>query len=90
MPLPANSLRAKRSRAGSPTLTADGHDYKIAFIEELQSGELLWRPFELPALNDLRVGILVATHRVLPHVTQNFVGRMARRLSQLEATAAAL
>ncbi|WP_213955801.1 LysR family transcriptional regulator [Variovorax sp. dw_954] len=63
---------------------------KIAFIEELKRGELLWRPFELPALNDLQVGILVPTQRVLPHVTQNFVGRMARRLSQLEATAAAL
>ncbi|MEJ8853177.1 LysR family transcriptional regulator [Variovorax robiniae] len=63
---------------------------KIAFIEELKRGELLWRPFELPALNELQVGILVPTQRVLPHVTQNFVGRMARRLMQLEATAAAL
>jgi len=44
----------------------------------------------LPALNDLQVGILVPTQRVLPHVTQNFVGRMARRLMQLEATAASL
>jgi DNA-binding transcriptional LysR family regulator len=63
---------------------------KIAFIEELKRGELLWRPFELPALNELRVGIIVPTARVLPHVTQNFVGRMARRLSQLEAVAATL
>ncbi len=63
---------------------------KIAFIEELKRGDLLWRPFELPVLNDLQVGILVPSQRVLPHVTQNFVGRMARRLAQLEATAAAL
>ena len=63
---------------------------KIAFIEELRHGDLLWRPFELPALNKLQVGILVPTQRVLPHVTQNFVGRMARRLTQLEIAAAAL
>jgi DNA-binding transcriptional LysR family regulator len=63
---------------------------KIAFIEELRRGDLLWRPFELPVLNQLQVGILVPSQRVLPHVTQNFVGRMARRLTQLEIAAAAL
>jgi DNA-binding transcriptional LysR family regulator len=63
---------------------------KIAFVEELRRGELLWRPFALPALNQLQVGIVVPTQRALPHVTQNFVGRMARRLTQLEIAAAAL
>lgn len=63
---------------------------KIAFIEELRRGELLWRPFALPALNQMQVGIMVPSQRALPHVTQNFVGRMARRLTQLELTAAAL
>ena len=63
---------------------------KIAFIEELRNGDLLWRPFELPALSRLQVGILVPTQRVLPNVTQNFVARMARRLTQLEIAAAAL
>jgi DNA-binding transcriptional LysR family regulator len=63
---------------------------KIAFVEELQRGELLWRPFALPALNQLQVGIVVPTQRALPHVTQNFVGRMARQLAQLEIAAAAL
>ena len=63
---------------------------KIAFVEELKRGELLWRPFALPALDQLQVGIVVPTQRALPHVTQNFVGRMARRLTQLEMAAAAL
>ena len=63
---------------------------KIAFIEELKRGDLLWRPFALPALNQMQVGIVVPTQRILPHVTQNFVGRMARRLAQLESVAAAL
>jgi DNA-binding transcriptional LysR family regulator len=63
---------------------------KIAFVEELKRGGLLWRPFALPALNALQMGIVVPTQRALSHVTQSFVGRMARRLTQLELTAAAL
>ncbi|WP_445286462.1 LysR family transcriptional regulator [Variovorax atrisoli] len=63
---------------------------KIAFIEDLKRGDLIWRPFELPALDQLQVGIVVPSQRVLPHVTQNFVGRVARRLAQLEVAAAAV
>jgi DNA-binding transcriptional LysR family regulator len=63
---------------------------KIAFIDELTRGEVVWRPFDLPELNQLQVGIVVPSHRVLPHVTQNFIGRMARRLKQMEMSAAAL
>lgn len=62
---------------------------KIALIEELRRGELVWKPFELPALNRLQVGIVVPNQRTLPQITQNFVGRLARRLTQLEQAAAA-
>jgi DNA-binding transcriptional LysR family regulator len=63
---------------------------KIAFMEELARGELVWRPFDLPALNGIQVGILVPTQRALQHVTQNFLARLTRRLKQLETTAAVL
>lgn len=63
---------------------------KIAFIEELQRGDVVWRPFDIPEINALKVGILVPSHRALPHVTQTFVARMARQLKQLEAVAATL
>lgn len=63
---------------------------KIAFIDELTRGELIWRPFELPALNGIQVGILVPTQRALQHVTQSFLARMSKRLKQVEASAAAL
>jgi DNA-binding transcriptional LysR family regulator len=63
---------------------------KIAFIDELTSGELVWRPFDVPALNDIQVGIMVPSNRTLPHVTQNFLARLTKRLKQLEATAAVL
>lgn len=63
---------------------------KIAFIDELSRGELVWRPFDLPALNRIQVGILVPTQRALQHVTQDFLARLTRRLKQLEVAAAAL
>ncbi len=63
---------------------------KIAFIDELARGDLVWRPFELPALRELKVGILVPSHRALPAVMLNFIGRMARRLKQVEIAAAAV
>jgi DNA-binding transcriptional LysR family regulator len=63
---------------------------KIAFIDELARGDLAWRPFELPALRELKVGILVPSHRALPAVMLNFIGRMARRLKQVEIAAAAV
>jgi DNA-binding transcriptional LysR family regulator len=63
---------------------------KIAFIEELQRGDIVWRPFDIPEINALKVGILVPSHRALPHVTQTFVARLVRQLKQLEAVAATL
>ncbi len=63
---------------------------KIAFIDELTRGEVVWRPFDLPALRELKVGIVVPAHRELPSVTLNFIGRMARRLKQMEIAAAAV
>lgn len=63
---------------------------KIAFIEELTRGELVWRPFELPALDNIQVGVIVPTQRALQNVSQNFLARLSKRLKQLEATAAAL
>lgn len=63
---------------------------KIAFIDELARGDLVWRPFELPALRELKVGILVPSHRALSGVMLNFIGRMARRLKQVEVAASAV
>jgi len=63
---------------------------KIGFIEELQRGDVVWRPFDMPELSDMKVGILVPSHRALPHVTQAFVARIERRLRQLESIAATL
>lgn len=60
---------------------------KVAFVEELSRGEVVWRPFDLPALRTLTIGIMVPGQRALPAVTSNFVDRLTRRLKQLEIAA---
>lgn len=60
---------------------------KIGFIDELARGEVVWRPLANPAINQIKVGVVVPTHRTLPHVTLQFVERITRRLKQLELNA---
>ena len=61
---------------------------KIAFIDELTRGEIVWRPFSLPELRDIKVAIIVPAQRELPSIMQNFVGRLARSLKRVELAAA--
>lgn len=61
---------------------------KIAFMDELARGEVVWRPLANPAINAIRVGIIIPTHRTLPNVTLQFLERITRRLKQLEVAAA--
>lgn len=63
---------------------------KIGFMQEIARGDIVWRPFELQALNALQIGLIVSSQRSLPHTAQNFAGRLARRLAELEKQAAAL
>ena len=63
---------------------------KIAFVDELSRGELVWRPFDLPSMNNIRVGILVSAQRPLPQVAQNFLARMIKKLKLLEVATAPL
>ncbi len=63
---------------------------KIAFMDELARGEVVWRPLANPAINAIKVGIVIPTHRTLSHVTLQFVERISKRLKQLELSAAML
>lgn len=60
---------------------------KIGFIDELDRGEVVWRPLANKAVNAIEVGILIPSHRSLSHVTRQFLERITRRLKQLEAVA---
>ena len=60
---------------------------KIGFIDELERGEVVWRPLANKAINTIGVGILIPSHRSLSHVTGQFLERITRRLKQLELAA---
>lgn len=60
---------------------------KLAFLDELERGDLVWRPFANPVINAIEVGVLVRTRQGLSHVAAEFVDRIARRLKQIEAAA---
>lgn len=60
---------------------------KLAFLQEIARGEIVWRPFADPAISALQAGVIVPAQRVLPHVTQAFLERIVRRFRQIEATA---
>ena len=62
---------------------------KIGFMNELAKGEVVWRPLANAKVNKIEVGILTPAHRLLPHVTQQFVERISLRLKQMELVAAA-
>jgi DNA-binding transcriptional LysR family regulator len=57
---------------------------KIAVMDELAAGTLVWRPLANPVINKIEVGILIPSHRVLSHVTLQFVERITKRFKQLE------
>lgn len=61
---------------------------KISFLPDLRRGDLVWRPLAVPELEQLQIGIVVPSQRVLPNVTRNFIDRLTRQLKQLEAAAA--
>jgi DNA-binding transcriptional LysR family regulator len=58
---------------------------KIGFMDEIDRGEVVWRPLANKAINAIEVGILMPSHRNLSHVTRQFLDRITRRLKQLEA-----
>ncbi|MCY0857901.1 LysR family transcriptional regulator substrate-binding protein [Cupriavidus sp. D39] len=57
---------------------------KLAFIDEIASGEVVWRPFDEPNINALTVGIITPCQRVLSNVTLEFVKGIVHRLKQVE------
>lgn len=57
---------------------------KIAFLEDIARGDVVWRPLDMPDINEIQVGIVIPNQRALSHVTLAFVERLTRRLKQAE------
>jgi len=62
---------------------------KIGFMDELDRGEVVWRPLANEAVNAIEVGIVIPSHRSLSHVTRQFLERITRRLKQMAVAASA-
>jgi DNA-binding transcriptional LysR family regulator len=60
---------------------------RIGFVNEIERGEVVWRPLSNRAINAIEVGVMVPSHRTLSHVTRQFLERITRRLKQLELAA---
>jgi DNA-binding transcriptional LysR family regulator len=57
---------------------------KLAFLDELARGEVVWRPLDDESVNALTVGVIAPNQRALPHVTVEFIDRIVRRLKHVE------
>jgi DNA-binding transcriptional LysR family regulator len=57
---------------------------KLGFMQEIADGEAVWRPLDDPAINKLRVGVLVGKGRELPYVVRAFQARLLKKLADLE------
>jgi DNA-binding transcriptional LysR family regulator len=55
---------------------------RLGFLDEIERGELAWRPFESPAINALRIGLLLAEGRAptapASQLTRRLIGELAR------------
>lgn len=63
---------------------------RLAFLDEIARGEIVWRPFAESPINELKAGVIVPAHRALPHMTGVFLERIVRRFRQTEAAAAVI
>ena len=62
---------------------------KIGFMDEIERGEVVWRPLANAQINAIEVGIVIPSHRALSHVTLQFLERITLRLRKLGLAAAA-
>jgi DNA-binding transcriptional LysR family regulator len=61
---------------------------RLGFLREIANGEAVWRPLDDPAINKLRVGLIVGRGRELPYVVRAFQDRLVRRIAELGETGA--
>jgi DNA-binding transcriptional LysR family regulator len=56
---------------------------RLGFLEEIEDGELAWRPFASPPINALRIGLLVATGRPLSPPGRQLVRWLCEDIARL-------
>jgi DNA-binding transcriptional LysR family regulator len=53
---------------------------RLGFLQEIESGELAWRPFRSSAINELKLGLLVPSSRTLSAPAQQLARRLGEEL----------
>ena len=59
---------------------------RLGFLDEIERGEMVWRPFESPAINALRIGLVVAEGRTPTAPARQLTRRLVEELARLEGT----
>lgn len=57
---------------------------RLGYLREIADGEMVWKPLASPAINALRMGVLVSTDRALGPVTRTMVDRLVAQLRAVE------
>lgn len=59
---------------------------RLGFLEEIERGEVAWRPFDSPAINALRIGLLVPVARPASAPAAQLRVRLIEEMARLVAT----
>lgn len=59
---------------------------RLGFLQEIESGELVWRPFNSAAVNQLRIGLVVPAQRPLSPPAQQLANQFVKDLDRLFGT----
>jgi DNA-binding transcriptional LysR family regulator len=59
---------------------------RLGFLEEIEKGELVWRPFASEAINTIRIGLLVAGGRPLSAPARQLLRRLSEDIVRLPTT----
>ena len=58
---------------------------RLGFLDEIERGEVAWRPFDSAAINALRIGLLVPVSRPPSAPARQLAARMVTELERLKA-----
>lgn len=58
---------------------------RLGFLEEIEDGEIVWRPFASEAINTVRIGLLVASARPLGAPARQLIRRLSEDIARLPA-----
>jgi DNA-binding transcriptional LysR family regulator len=59
---------------------------RLGFLEEIAAGDMVWRPFDSPAINALRLGLLVPVARAPSAPAAQLIAHLVEEMKRLRGT----